>query len=347
MKHMPLYRSCSIHGLVTAAMMSLWITSLVAAAGAREVGAPADTVAPGATVAPAAVAPQAPHAQSKATPEVKKPVDWVVLNPGFAGAEFVKNRTTCLECHEDSMKTYDHTLHAAALGFAKGDGALDCETCHGPRSKHNDDPTDELAWEKLTPVSQSKVCLQCHDGGKQIAFKSGPHQSAGLSCTSCHAVMEKKSPRALLTKSSSAALCYSCHADVRAEMLKTSHHPVREGAMDCASCHNPHGSNESLLVRNTINETCATCHAEKRGPFLWEHAPVRESCANCHTPHGSNQRFLLTQREPFLCLSCHSYGGHINLPRYNRTSNPYGNGCTNCHITTHGSNHPSGAKQTR
>jgi DmsE family decaheme c-type cytochrome len=130
-------------------------------------------------------------------------------------------------------------------------------------------------------------------------------------------------------------------------MMKVSHHPVREGRMDCASCHNPHGSTPALLVRNTLNETCTTCHSEKRGPFLWEHAPVRESCTNCHTPHGSTHRTLLIRKDSFLCLSCHSYGGHINLPRYNRVSNPYGSGCVNCHITTHGSNHPSGAKQTR
>ena len=43
----------------------------------------------------------------------------------------------------------------------------------------------------------------------------------------------------------------------------------------------------------------------------------------------------------------HSVWAYINVPRYNRTSNPYGNGCVNCHIMTHGSNHPSGAKQTR
>jgi DmsE family decaheme c-type cytochrome len=117
--------------------------------------------------------------------------------------------------------------------------------------------------------------------------------------------------------------------------------------MDCASCHNVHGSTAGLLIKNTLNETCVTCHAEKRGPFIWEHAPVRESCANCHVPHGSNHRNLLTVKDSFLCLTCHSYGGHINLPRYNRVSNPYGSGCVNCHITAHGSNHPSGAKLTR
>ena len=43
------------------------------------------------------------------------------------------------------------------------------------------------------------------------------------------------------------------------------------------------------LKAASVNEQCYTCHTEKRGPFLWEHAPVRESCLNCHTPHGSNQ----------------------------------------------------------
>jgi DmsE family decaheme c-type cytochrome len=159
--------------------------------------------------------------------------------------------------------------------------------------------------------------------------------------------MKKASERALLAKATAPETCYQCHAEVRGEAMKMSHHPVREGRMDCASCHNPHGSTPGLLIKNTLNETCVTCHTEKRGPFLWEHAPVRESCSNCHTPHGSNNRNLLTAKDSFLCLSCHSYGGHINLPRYNRVSNPYGSGCVNCHITTHGSNHPSGAKQTR
>ena len=117
--------------------------------------------------------------------------------------------------------------------------------------------------------------------------------------------------------------------------------------MDCASCHNAHGSAPSLLIRQSVTETCFTCHTDKRGPFVWEHAPVREDCANCHAAHGSSQRNLLTAKDPFLCLSCHSYGGHVNLPRYNRVSNPYGSGCSNCHISVHGSNHPSGAKLTR
>jgi DmsE family decaheme c-type cytochrome len=273
-------------------------------------------------------------------------IDWEKLNPAFAGATFVNDPATCATCHEDVMGPFEETTHARALGHAKPE-ADKCESCHGPRSKHIENQTRELAFEKLTPPQQSAVCMQCHEGGARFGWKAGAHRASDVSCTSCHVVMKKKSERALLAKTSGPETCYQCHAQVRGETMKTSHHPVREGRMDCASCHNVHGSTPGLLVKNTLTETCVTCHSEKRGPFLWEHAPVRESCANCHSAHGSNQRNLLTNKDPFLCLSCHSYGGHINLPRYNRVSNPYGSGCVNCHITTHGSNHPSGAKQTR
>jgi len=274
-----------------------------------------------------------------------RPVDWEKINPAFAGATFVKDPATCQVCHEASLTTFAGTPHAHALALEGNAPAGTCESCHGPRSKHVEAPSAELA---ITDAkAQSSVCLQCHEGGARFSWKAGPHLSADVSCTSCHVVMAKKSPKALLAKASTLDTCDTCHAEVKGDLNKMSHHPVREGRLDCASCHNVHGSNTSLLTKPTLNDTCVSCHSDKRGPFLWEHAPVREDCATCHTPHGSNQRTLLTTKDPFLCLTCHSYGGHVNLPRYNRTSNPFGNGCTNCHITTHGSNHPSGAKFTR
>ena len=278
---------------------------------------------------------------------LKKPVDWPKVNPVFAGATFVNDAEKCRECHEDSMQTFGHTKHAQAFRRGTRPPGGECEACHGPMSKHVEDQEADVSFSAMTAAQQSAACLQCHDGGSRFGWKSGPHQHNDVSCSSCHVVMSKKSERALLVKPTTTDTCYSCHNDVRTEQQKMSHHPVREGRMDCASCHNAHGSTDGLLRKNTINETCVSCHTEKRGPFLWEHAPARENCANCHMPHGSNHRSLLTTKDPFLCLGCHSYGGHINVPRYNRTSNPYGSGCVNCHISTHGSNHPSGAKQTR
>jgi len=276
----------------------------------------------------------------------RKAVDWASLNAGFKDATFVNNAETCKSCHADAMHGYAGTVHARAFAAQPPAGSGDCESCHGPRSKHVENPTGALAIGEASRA-QSAICLQCHEGGARFGWKAGAHATSDVSCTSCHTVMSKQSPRAMLTKATATETCASCHPEIRGELNKMSHHPIREGRMDCAGCHNVHGSNTALLTKPTQNDTCYTCHAEKRGPFVWEHAPVRESCANCHTPHGSNQRTLLTAKDPFLCLSCHNYGGHINLPRYNRTSNPYGNGCSNCHVTMHGSNHPSGAKLTR
>ena len=281
-----------------------------------------------------------------AAPKPKQAVDWAVLNAGFKGATFVNNNETCLSCHAEASHAYAATVHGVAFYARPPAGTGECESCHGPRSKHVENPTKELAIDPASKA-QSAICLQCHEGGTRFGWKAGVHATNDVSCTSCHTVMSKQSERALLKKPTQNETCATCHAEIRAEFNKMSHHPVKEGRMDCAGCHNVHGSHQALLTKPTQNDTCFTCHAEKRGPFIWEHAPVRESCANCHTPHGSNQRTLLTSKDPFLCLSCHNYGGHINLPRYNRTSNPYGNGCSNCHVTMHGWNHPSGAKLTR
>jgi DmsE family decaheme c-type cytochrome len=118
----------------------------------------------------------------------------------------------------------------------------------------------------------------------------------------------------------------------------------------------PHGTtSEKQLVRATLNETCYECHAEKRGPMLWEHAPVAEDCSNCHAPHGSTNPGMVKMRGPLLCQSCHSQQGHpsfaygpSSLPgnASPATQLPLGN-CMNCHSQVHGSNHPSGATLTR
>lgn len=276
-----------------------------------------------------------------------KDIEWTALNPAFSEAGLVKDTGSCVDCHEGAIAAYEQTTHGRIFAYGpKGElQARNCEACHGPRSRHLDDPDGGLA---LSAAAQTEVCLQCHQGGTRIYWQSSAHKSAGIGCADCHTVMEKRSDQGLLSAADEVDVCYSCHADVRAQMMKPYHHPVREGKMTCSSCHNVHGSvGKSLLKGATINETCFGCHQEKRGPFVWEHAPVRENCANCHDAHGSNQRDLLNSKGSFLCLQCHTYGGHINLPRYNRTSNPYGQGCVNCHVTQHGSNSPSGAKFTR
>jgi DmsE family decaheme c-type cytochrome len=124
-------------------------------------------------------------------------------------------------------------------------------------------------------------------------------------------------------------------------------HPVRYKKMECSQCHNPHGTIAGAMLKtNTKNETCYRCHAEKRGPYLWTHAPVPENCGLCHEHHGSINKPLLKMTVPLLCQLCHT-SGHARFVRDGSavTSDSafvLAKGCLNCHSQIHGSNHPSG-----
>ncbi len=265
--------------------------------------------------------------------------------PTFIGAE------TCLACHEEQGNSIAGTSHGHA-GFS----ALSpngCETCHGPGSAHAEDPDNlELrpSLDRLLPAERSALCASCHAGGKQFFWNGSAHATQGVACTDCHSVHSPKSAEALLQHAGEVEQCVSCHKDVRADMWKNSHHPIREGKMGCADCHNPHGGEgPKMLIAASVNDQCYQCHAEKRGPFLWEHAPVRENCVSCHAPHGSNHLKLQKTSVPYLCQQCHANTRHpgtlydnTTLADAARASNRiFNRACLDCHASIHGSNDPS------
>lgn len=280
-----------------------------------------------------------------------------------AKAEYAANgEQTCLKCHDKAPATNIlHTKHAV-----KGDARTpfanhQCESCHGASPQHTRKgaegekrapPTVTFGPKASTPVEeQNKVCEGCHENSARISWKGSQHQFAGVACVSCHDLHTPRDP--VLSKTSQPEVCFNCHKQQRAELHKPSHHPVIEGKVGCAECHNPHGSpTDKLLSGITVNDTCYQCHAEKRGPFLWEHGPVREDCTICHTPHGSVQPALLKNRAPFLCQQCHQIGHHPFGARGDTDLAGFqpqlvGKACLNCHQQVHGSNHPSGVRNMR
>jgi len=273
---------------------------------------------------------------------------------------------TCLKCHDESSKfpvlAIFRTKHAQPADPRTPFAKLQCEACHGPGGHHAEEvpegqkqaPIRTFGTHSKVPArEQNQVCLGCHQDQARIAWKGSPHAGNDVPCAACHKVHAEHD--AVLTVATQPDVCYACHKVQRAEFEKPSVHPVRFAQMQCSSCHEVHGSmTEHLLIKPTLNETCYSCHAEKRGPFLWEHAPVAENCSNCHTPHGSIQPTLLAKRAPLLCQQCHSQAGHPSVARTG-AGLPSGapsafllNGaCTNCHSQVHGSNHPSGVKLMR
>ncbi|MDO8795044.1 MAG: DmsE family decaheme c-type cytochrome [Vicinamibacterales bacterium] len=269
----------------------------------------------------------------------------------------------CTTCHETTVKSsFERTPHAQL--------ADSCANCHPNVAEH---AKAQMAGESNGPVPTLKnlkaseiitTCLKCHEKAKQANFLSSMHARRNVACTSCHSVHAAKSTKAQLKTKNDSDICFTCHKSERAMAMRTSHHPVREGKIGCASCHNPHdGSRPKLLKADSVNELCYTCHAEKRGPFLFEHAPVREDCVLCHQPHGSNHKRLLVQKLPNLCWNCHLTGsGHFGSgdtlsteqgARVAPAGAPSGfptvnsrfveKACKNCHMNIHGSNSPSGA----
>jgi DmsE family decaheme c-type cytochrome len=202
-----------------------------------------------------------------------------------------------------------------------------------------------------TPEEYNAVCLSCHEKGNRTLWRGSTHETRGLTCTNCHTVMTNVTPKFQLAKLTEMDTCFQCHKNKRAEIWRSSHMPVREGKMTCSTCHNPHGSYTEAMLKEpaaTVNDNCYQCHAEKRGPFLWEHPPVRENCMNCHDAHGSINDFLLKISRPRLCQQCHAnLVGHPGNPRNPQSLYAINRECQNCHSQHHGSNSPAGSRFLR
>ena len=281
-------------------------------------------------------------------------------NPGAPDAKPV-GQQVCTACHSKESQNFAHTTHALGMNaaLAADPSTPTCEACHGPGSAHAETPLQPgaiIAFTKSggTPIkTQTTSCMACHAGGPRDHWLGSIHQRNDLSCSDCHNPMAQLSIEGLEAKQSINETCATCHKDIRQQFNRRPHMPLPEGKLACVDCHNPHGTiNAALMKTDTVNETCYQCHAEKRGPFLFEHAPVRESCLSCHTPHGSNQHALLVAPVPMLCQQCHSHTMHPNdlLTEQSLATGMgpderlMGRGCISCHAQVHGSNNPAGPR---
>jgi DmsE family decaheme c-type cytochrome len=265
-------------------------------------------------------------------------------------AEAAVDAAQCVACHDTALtNAFKHSRHA---GLEQS-----CGSCHAGAAAHAKDMSEgktdgpKPSVKSLKPAEVNQTCLSCHEKGHQANWAGGVHDRRGMSCISCHSVHDYKSATAQLKTVRDSENCFSCHAAIRGKSQRTSHHPVREGRMDCASCHNPHDSTKPKMIKaDWITDQCLSCHTEKRGPFLWEHAPVRENCALCHDPHGSNHDKMLVAKQPFLCQRCHLntrhpgtlYDGVNTVGGPSVSNRAVEHACKNCHQNVHGGNAPSG-----
>ncbi|WP_292932640.1 DmsE family decaheme c-type cytochrome [Noviherbaspirillum sp.] len=278
----------------------------------------------------------------------------------------LKGDAKCTACHDEADSPKLLAIGKTKHGTRADERTPTCTKCHGDSDKHADykgkdkPPKPDVTFTKdsANPAQQrSDVCVSCHKkDAKRSHWEGSTHQTHEVTCSSCHTVHAGRDK--VMDKKTQPEVCFACHKEQRSQVNRISHHPILEGKVSCSDCHNPHGSVAPKLMKgDSVVETCYTCHMEKRGPFVWNHAPVSEDCAICHNPHGSNVESMLKTRPPFLCHQCHSpHGGNLaqltnqstRAATVGRNGVTYtqGRGCVNCHTQVHGSNNPANAQPT-
>jgi DmsE family decaheme c-type cytochrome len=291
---------------------------------------------------------------------------WPLLLIGFLplhASDYIGS-DACKTCHANIWFNFYKNPHYKSI--ASGDQPPErtgCEGCHGPARRHVEAhggrATIPHAFSIMEPKAIIDDCLTCHARDLyKVNIRRSTHSLAGVVCTNCHSIHKSATPEFLLAKVQR-DLCYSCHEAVRAQFAMPFKHRVNEGFMTCTDCHNPHGTfaptwkmaDRPRMVDQAMGneEACLKCHADKRGPFMFEHPPVRvEGCEICHSPHGSTNARLLVRPVTFtLCLQCHNgaddYGVRkVGIPQLSPASHnladPRFQRCTTCHVRIHGSN---------
>ena len=322
--------------------VAIWLATFVSVRARAPI---AQAVVPTQSPAPAQVPAPAP-----AQVPVPKP-------PAPGPATFVGDKV-CLDCHDEWKRGVLGSPHSRDVDPRSPAATHGCETCHGEGSKHSDDPTIPIKiFAKMLPRDITATCATCHNRGEHVLWDGSQHDARGLTCTTCHSVHDPKSIAGQLKARTQPELCVTCHRDKVAKLDRSGHMPVREGKLQCSTCHSTHGSTNVKLLRkgDSIAEACTSCHADKRGPYLWEHAPGRDGCVTCHDPHGSSNERMLVAKPPILCQRCHVatrhpstiYDGALIGSGSSPSVRIYARSCVMCHVNIHGSNHPSGQRFIR
>lgn len=274
------------------------------------------------------------------------------LQPAAAqkpSAEYVGS-DTCQGCHEDLFGPFQKSPHhRIETDKRRGFEGRACESCHGPGSKHAETSSaaDILNPAKLAPAAADQGCLRCHlNQPTQLGRLQGGHARSRVACVACHSVHKgfaKLAPRQAAAVNRG---CAACHTAEWAEFQRPHRHKLPEAVMSCVDCHNPHGNflpgSAQTVAANEPG--CFKCHADKRGPFAFEHPPVRlQGCRTCHEPHGSaNPRLLTRHEQRFVCLECHANVGLTGNaggvpPAFHDLASARFRNCTICHTKIHGS----------
>ena len=191
----------------------------------------------------------------------------------------------------------------------------------------------------LDPNTDSKKCLECHEGtakGKSV------HSAMATGCLSCHEIrVNRDITRVKLITPTASSLCVTCHADKKAADIKGTVHPP--AVRDCLNCHDPHASENKNQLRKPVSgdekeNLCSQCH--QTGLHVPEkgsrHAALDMGCDTCHVTHKTGaepteeNKYHLAKADCVQCHDPHQSDTPKLMAKFQHA--PFqGNGCDTCH----------------
>ena len=157
----------------------------------------------------------------------------------------------CAHCHTTGYSPAGHQGGRAGIVGTWEEDGVGCEACHGPGSKHADNPRTPLINNET-----AETCKTCHQrggiGSKELSelglvrhheqineLSAGPHK--GLSCLNCH----NPHRRAAQARDN----CTICHSRLY-HVFKDSTHGKAD--VKCFECHMPELSKSAISRTNYI-----------------------------------------------------------------------------------------------
>ena len=175
-----------------------------------------------------------------------------------------------------------------------------CESCHGPASKHVQNPDSKVYLASLSdPIRQNDICLQCHMRNRDIRLKDRNISQIYASARDYPFGYEAGKPLSLYKLP--APFTYGVetkefYANGVGKKNRTQGNEfVRsikaKHGISCINCHNPH-TLVPTAQNNTGNKLCMKCHSF--GSLIGPHQDSLEK----HTHHKATSKGSL-------CVECH------------------------------------------
>ena len=175
-----------------------------------------------------------------------------------------------------------------------------CEACHGPASKHVEDPESKVYIASLSdPVRQNEVCLQCHMRNRDYRLKDrnmsqiyGDARDYPFGYEAGKALADYKLPAPfVMGHETKEFYANGAGKKNRTQGNEFVHSMKGKHGITCINCHNPH-TLEPTAEHNSGNALCMKCHSF--GSPIGPH----QSSLEKHTHHKADSKGSL-------CVECH------------------------------------------